>query len=179
MADGPKAGTPLGGLGGAAPPADQGGLVAKSRSPRGGVAMPAVALPMARPAQQGGASGSGGTAVDGPNRPAPSVGSQFYMGGTVESELGQLLAFFASDRLMRGNANKGQHKRCKVKGSVGIVGKKAPTVQEANAAMADPSQQEAMRIKIHNWLTIVFSQLVERQVVVHPARKKVMLDLLS
>ena len=72
---GPKAGTPPGGLGGAAPPADQGGLVAKSRSPRGGTAMPAVALPMARPAQQGGASGSGGTHVAGPNRPAPSVGS--------------------------------------------------------------------------------------------------------
>ena len=123
--------------------------------------MPAVALPMARPAQQGGASGSGGTHVAGPNRPAPSVGSQFYMGNTVESELGQLLAFFASDRLMRGDADKGQYKRCKVKGSVGIVGKKAPTVQEANEAMADPTQQETMRIKIHHWLTIVSRDLLK------------------
>ena len=110
---------------------------------------------------------------------APSEGSQFYIGGTVESELGQLLAFFQSDRVIPGDPDQGRYKRCKVKGIESVVGRRVPSIAEANEAMADPSQQEAMRIKIHNWLCIAFSRLVERQVTIHSARKKILIDLLG
>ena len=137
-------------------------------------------MPAVRAAQHGGSTGSGGTSIGSANPPkAPSKGSQFYTGGTVESELGLLLALIQSDRTIPGNPDHGKYKRCSVKGVESVVGKRSPSVAEANEAMADPALRESMRIKIHNWLCVAFSKVIERHVSIHKMRKKVLLDLLG
>ena len=137
-------------------------------------------MPAVRAATEGGSTGSGGTGIGSANPPkAPSKGSACYTGGTPESEFGLLIALISGDRPIPGDRDRGKFKRCKVKGVESVVGKTAPTAAEADAAMADPSQMEGMRLKIHNWLYIAFSKVIERHTNLLKIRKQLLLDLLT
>ena len=169
--------SPSGGLGGAVPTSDQGGLAAKSRSPRGvGMAMPAV-----RAATEGGASGSGGTGVGSANPPpkAPSKGSRAFQGGTPEAEFGLLIAMILGPYTIPEPKDKGVFKRTRVKGTEAIVGKKAPTADEVSTALADPAQNHAMRDRMHYWLYVAFTKVIERHITMPKSAKQTLVDILS
>ena len=88
--------------------------------------MPAVAVPIARGIQTGGASSSGGTAVDmSQPHPTPQPASQCFIGGTVEAELGRLVTFFQGNTQAPGDASHGMYKRSKVKAVEALVGERA------------------------------------------------------